>query len=185
MVTPTQTASPAEGFLSARFHVIPGEDPAEFEALVRDYRRQFPTVGPAEAWFLQTMILCDWKKRRFAHFEVRALAAVKPSDEGKESYVLKSIAREQRYQERTYFRAYKELRQLQLERRKAALAETKPELKPEVAQAATANAAAPSPQTGGIGFVSQKPATPAASPAPIPHIDLSGRTYKEGLVFVG
>src|SRR6478672_4984391 len=85
MLSPTPNPSPAVGFLSSRFHVIPGEDPAEFDALVLDYRRQFNPNGPAEAFFFQTMVLCDWKKRRLAHFETRILPLIKPFADGKES----------------------------------------------------------------------------------------------------
>jgi len=175
----TPDASPAAGFLSSHFHVIPGEDPAEFDALVRSYLSQFIPQGPAEGFFLQTMVLCDWAKRRLTRWETQALRLFKPYEDGKESPTLKSIVRQRLANDRSYFRAYQELRKLQQERSKSAPAAPKPESRPQ-AKAATANAAPQSPQIGGIGFVSQK-----ESPAPIPHIDLTGRTYKAGLVFVG
>src|SRR5207248_1199563 len=62
-----------EAFLSASIHVIPGEDPAEFDALVRGYREQLSPDGPVEDFFFTTLLLCDWRKRRLLRIESQFL----------------------------------------------------------------------------------------------------------------
>ena len=180
--------SPVESFLASGFHCIPGEDPAEFDTLVRDYRRQFDPQGPCERFYLETMILCDWKKRRLARSETKLLNCIPPFENGDVTPVLKTVARQIHTNDLTYFRAYSQLRKLQQERQQPAPAPTKPQApakaKPEPATAAPP----PSPQTGGtgIGFVSQKHEQPRPStPARIPHYDLGKGNYRPGLVFVG
>jgi hypothetical protein len=44
--------------------VIPGEDPAAYEALAADYHRQFHPRSAVEEFYVDTLIRCDWQKRR-------------------------------------------------------------------------------------------------------------------------
>jgi hypothetical protein len=45
--------------IEARSLVIPGEDPAELEALALDYRTQFHPEGPLERFLVDTLIRAD------------------------------------------------------------------------------------------------------------------------------
>jgi hypothetical protein len=87
MASPAQTAAnranaqkstgprSAEGKSASRFNalkhgidaasvVIPGEDPAEYQALADDYRREFRPHSPSEIFHVDTMLRADWLKRR-------------------------------------------------------------------------------------------------------------------------
>src|SRR5260370_28506440 len=44
--------------------VIPGEDPAEYEALAADYRRDFRPQSPSEIFHVDTMLRADWLNPR-------------------------------------------------------------------------------------------------------------------------
>src|SRR5260370_8547295 len=70
----------AEGKSASRFNalkhgidaasvVIPGEDPAEYEALAADYRRDFRPQSPSEIFHVDTMLRPDWLKRRLQLLE--------------------------------------------------------------------------------------------------------------------
>jgi hypothetical protein len=70
----------AEGKAASRFNalkhgldaeslVIPGEDPAEFDALAAAYRDEFRPRTPSEHFHVDTMIRADWHKRRLQRQE--------------------------------------------------------------------------------------------------------------------
>jgi hypothetical protein len=133
----------AEGKSASRFNalkhgidaasvVIPGEDPAEYQALADDYRRDFRPLSPSEIFHVDTMLRADWLKRRLQLVEAdlyrtllaetpgASLAAALLSD----SPAAKLLARTQRQIaafERTWHRANTELRRARAE------AETAPE----------------------------------------------------------
>src|SRR5271157_1012311 len=44
--------------------VIPGEDPADYEALAAHYYREFRPESPSENFHVDTMLRADWQKRR-------------------------------------------------------------------------------------------------------------------------
>src|ERR1039457_5208343 len=65
----------AEGKSASRFNalkhgidaasiVIPGEDPAEYDALAADYLSDFRPQSPSEFFHLETMLRADWQKCR-------------------------------------------------------------------------------------------------------------------------
>ena len=100
--------------------IIPGEDPAEYEALAADYRRDFRPHSPSEIFHVDTMLRADWLKRRLQLVEAdlyrtllaetpgASLAAALLSD----SPAAKLLARTQRQIaafERTWHRANTEL----------------------------------------------------------------------------
>ena len=100
--------------------VIPGEDPAEYQALADDYRRDFRPLSPSEIFHVDTMLRADWLKRRLQLVEAdlyrtllaetpgASLAAALLSD----SPAAKLLARTQRQIaafERTWHRANTEL----------------------------------------------------------------------------
>lgn len=185
---------PAEGnpatdnSLDARCFVIPGEDPAGFEALVREYREQFLPAGPVERFLVDTLIQCDWKKRRLTRAENQFLRLIARTltgssellraayeSGGPHSGALHSLFRLQAANERSYFRAITELRRLQQQRQPAQPG--REAFDPQH-----------HPQTGGIGFVPKsappEPAPPEHPAAPIV-LNLGKGHPPEGLVFVG
>jgi hypothetical protein len=167
--------------------VIPGEDPADLEALAREYRQQFQPVGPVERFLVDTLIQCDWRKRRLTRAENQFLRVIaKAFNDSAEPFgagyewdgtgpnILKSFFRQQAANERSYFAAMTELRNQQQQRQPA-----KPANQPSPSPVPKHH-----PQTGGIGFV-PSPDTPAAPPAPPVVVNLGKGHPKEGLVFVG
>jgi hypothetical protein len=76
--------SSVEGRAAARFNalkhgmdaqslIIPGEDPAELEALAHDYHLQFRPHGPEETFLVETLIRTDWNKSRLRRIETELL----------------------------------------------------------------------------------------------------------------
>src|SRR5271169_1338717 len=109
--------------------VIPGEDPAEYEALAADYRRDFRPQSPSDIFHVDTMLRADWLKRRLERVEAdlyctllaetpgASLAAALLSD----SPAAKLLARTQRQIaafERTWHRANNELTRTRAENSK-------------------------------------------------------------------
>ena len=82
----------AEGKSNSRFNalkhgidaasiVIPGEDPADYDALVAAYHRDFRPESPSETFHVDTMLRADWQKRRLQRVEAdlhRTLLAETP-----------------------------------------------------------------------------------------------------------
>jgi hypothetical protein len=82
----------AEGKSASRFNalkhgidaasiVIPGEDPADYDALFADYHRDFRPQSPSETFHVDTMLRADWQKRRLQRVEAdlhRTLLAETP-----------------------------------------------------------------------------------------------------------
>ena len=63
--------------------VIPGEDPADYDAFAADYHRDFRPESPSEAFHVDTMLRADWQKRRLQRVEAdlhRTLLAETPGD---------------------------------------------------------------------------------------------------------
>ena len=133
--------SSAEGKDATRFNalklgiyaqsaVIPGEDPAEFEALAAAYHHQFQPVGPLEARLVETIIQSDWMERRLNRIETEmlrhlladeslpadcALGAVYARDAERQNPLYRVFQRRMAA-ERSYFRAIRELRAIQQQR---------------------------------------------------------------------
>src|ERR1017187_7502935 len=82
----------AEGKSASRFNalkhgidaasiVIPGEDPADYDALAADYLSDFRPQSPSESFHVQTMLRADWQKPRLLRVEAdlsRTLLAETP-----------------------------------------------------------------------------------------------------------
>jgi hypothetical protein len=120
--------------IDAKSLTIPGEDPAELEALNHDYQRQFRPVGPLENFHVETIVKADWDRRRYTRIETQVLcvqlAAVAPPvlpavglDLGSvfladalKANALQKLFRRQQAAERSYYRALAELRRAQCER---------------------------------------------------------------------
>jgi hypothetical protein len=96
--------------IDAKSLIIPGEDPAEFEALAENYRQQFLPVTPVEVFLLDVLIKADWELRRLRKIEPQVWsedAFLRP--DSKEARRLDRLHRRLDATERSYHRALKEL----------------------------------------------------------------------------
>src|ERR1022692_1896856 len=122
----------AEGKSASRFNalkhgmdaasvIIPGEDPAIYDALAVNYQRDYRPETPSENFHVDTMLRADWQKRRLIRVEAdlhRTLLAESPGASLAaalltDSPAAKLLARVQRQIaafERTWYRANSELR---------------------------------------------------------------------------
>ena len=175
--------------MDAQSLIIPGEDPAELEALAHDYHAQFRPHGPEETFLVETLIRTDWNKRRLRRIETEIYAALIAEQEAagvRANFLLAAvfvqnggnnpldkIFRRLEAAERTWFRARKELHRAQQERQSsdpdddgpARLAPTRRSggypARPLASVPATVSA---SPQMRGFGFVPQTAASSLVTP---------------------
>ena len=107
--------------LDAQSIILPGEDPAEYDALVSEYDRSMHPDTPTERFHVDTMIRADWQKRRLQLVEAELYRTVLAENPGASlaasllstSPAAKLLARVQRQIaafERTWYRANTELR---------------------------------------------------------------------------
>ncbi|MGD0497127.1 MAG: hypothetical protein ABSC23_01700 [Bryobacteraceae bacterium] len=59
--------------IDAHALVIPGEDPAQLEALALEYQRRFQPADPMEAYLIDTLVGADWGRRRYARIEAQLI----------------------------------------------------------------------------------------------------------------
>jgi hypothetical protein len=101
--------------------VIPGEDPADYDALADRYQHEFRPQSPSESFHVDTMLRADWQKRRLQRVEADLFRTVLAESPGaglanallSESPAAKLLARIQRQIaafERCWYRAHTELR---------------------------------------------------------------------------
>ena len=122
----------AEGKSTSRFNalkhgidaasiVIPGEDPAEYEALAAHYLDEYRPKSASEHFHVDTMLRADWQKRRLQAVEAQLYCTIiaESSDASliaallSDSPAAKLLTRVQRQIaafERTWYRANAELR---------------------------------------------------------------------------
>jgi hypothetical protein len=127
----------AEGKSVARFNalkhgidaasiVIPGEDPADYDALANHYLHEFRPQSASESFHVDTMLRADWQKRRLQGVEADLYHTVLAESPGNslaavllaESPAAKLLVRVQRQIaafERTWHRANNELRRSRAE----------------------------------------------------------------------
>ena len=55
--------------IDAQSRVIPGEDPAELDALAEDYRTQFRPITAVEVALLDSLTTADWELRRLRRIQ--------------------------------------------------------------------------------------------------------------------
>src|SRR5713226_8953725 len=55
--------------IHARSHIIPGEDPAELEALTAAFLLEFQPAGPNQLALVDTLIAAEWTARRLRRIE--------------------------------------------------------------------------------------------------------------------
>jgi hypothetical protein len=66
--------------LDAQSLIIPGEDPAAYDALAEDYRAEFHPNTPSETFHVDTMIRADWQKRRLQPLETELYKTIMAED---------------------------------------------------------------------------------------------------------
>jgi hypothetical protein len=107
--------------------VVPGEDPAEYDALVAHYQQEYQPRSASESFHVDTMIRADWHKRRLENVEADLYHTILSESPGSslaavllaESPAAKLLIRVQRQIaafERTWHRANAELRRVRAEK---------------------------------------------------------------------
>jgi hypothetical protein len=164
--------------------VIPGEDPADYDALVAQYLHEYRPQSASESFHVDTMIRADWQKRRLETVEAdlfriimtespdHSLAAVLLA-ESPASKLLLRVQRQIAAFERTWHRANTELRRARAE------AETAPETSMDAYLDSPAAMPAPAelasfPQSASSGLP-HSTATPASKPSWPPTDEKTGR----------
>ena len=101
--------------------VIPGEDPADYDALTANYQRSYRPETPSENFHVDTMLRADWQKRRLMRVEAdlhRTLLAESPGAslaaallaESPAAKLLVRVQRQIAAFQRTWYRANAEIR---------------------------------------------------------------------------
>ena len=101
--------------------VIPGEDPADYDALTANYQRSYRPETPSENFHVDTMLRADWQKRRLMRVEAdlhRTLLAEYPGaslaaallSNSPAAKLLVRVQRQIAAFERTWYRANAEIR---------------------------------------------------------------------------
>ena len=111
----------------SKSRLLPGEDPAELEALIQSYRATYEPVGQHEVELVDTMIQASWTQRRLDRLENELLnqlmaddtlpkdcllgaAFSKDCDNGKK---LQAVFRQKQAAERSWFKALNALLRIQ------------------------------------------------------------------------
>ena len=105
--------------LDAQSVVLPGEDPAEYEALAREYDASLHPETATERFHVDTMIRADWQKRRLQLVEAELYRTVLAENPGStlaaallsDSNAVRLLVRTQRQLaafERAWYRAHRD-----------------------------------------------------------------------------
>ncbi|HET8546423.1 MAG TPA: hypothetical protein VFL57_00385 [Bryobacteraceae bacterium] len=144
--------------------MIPGEDPAEFDALRQELHADYAPASTAEGTLVDLIAEHTWRLQRARRAETAAFSSLMGKNDSDRAMAaaltdwedrLEKIRRYEVTIERSYHRAIEQLRKLQKERR--AREKEARDVK-NVFRAIAANPPAPRPAE--IGFVSQRPAAP-------------------------
>jgi hypothetical protein len=148
------------GLASGRI-IIPGEDPADFEALLSDLVKEHAPANETESLLVQQMAQSWWLMQRAIRIQNEAFTETRV-----DTHKLALFLRYQTTHERAFYRALNSLKKLQKERRKRAPEfvsqnAIQPSRQPEfVSQKTGASefvSQSQSPMSHNIGFVSQNP----------------------------
>jgi hypothetical protein len=161
--------------IDAKARVIPGEDPAEFEALAESYRQHFEPASPVEVALLDSLVSADWELRRLRKIEPKLFSEDAFLDpDSKEAKRLARFYRRLDTVERSYYRALKELRiyvdtrvaieQEQAAQQTAGQAEAAIEAAANEKLASFLNLVCPPPESLNLSFA---PKAPSAATGPI------------------
>ena len=110
--------------IDAASQVIPGEDPADLQAVNADYRTQFAPATPLENFLVDSLVYADWQMRRLRKIEAQLWRAQAETGLDPDDPKLLRLQRRIDAAERTYYRALKQLQRLQ------SAADTQPESDP-------------------------------------------------------
>jgi hypothetical protein len=112
--------------------VLPGEDPAEYEALAAEYSERFKPSTPEQHFLVQTMIQADWNRRRYTRIQneltARLLDEMDPADRSlaalflpgnRAGRALNRVIRLYDAAQNAWFRALTQLKRLQQEQAEA------------------------------------------------------------------
>jgi hypothetical protein len=112
--------------IHAKSQVIPGEDPAELEALAQEYREEFTPKSPSEMVLVDSLIAGDWQLRRLRKVEAllwREFADTTAAADLLEAYgrnkALDQVQRRIQTTERSYRQTLKQIREIQKEDQEA------------------------------------------------------------------
>ncbi|HJT87424.1 MAG TPA: hypothetical protein VJ732_06195 [Bryobacteraceae bacterium] len=166
--------------IHAQAEVIPGEDPAELEALTADYHRQFQPAAPLEVFLVDALVHADWQLRRLRRVEAQLWQHRIEETQRLGFHLSENTPLGQIYQssadfftrlqrridaaERSYYRALKELQKLQAAAGPLPEEAGEPEAAPE----------APEPSPAELGSFFPCPGEPSETPA-AGLLDESGR----------
>ena len=108
--------------IDARSAIIPGEDPAEREALANSYLKRCNPATPEERFLVDALIDADWNRRRYQRIETQLMQKILDGRDPSpfplaalfdasisDSRMLERVIRQRAAAERAWFRAHKEL----------------------------------------------------------------------------
>jgi len=168
--------------IDAQSYVIPGEDPVALETLTIEHYARFQPAAPEHRFLVDAMVAAEWQLRRLRQAEAQIWEYAMHEWRPKEELVSSGrafICREEHLTrlhrridsaERSYYRALKQLLQLQSgvlppadAKARSPLAPSAPELPPSTPLPAELELPSDQPSTSRIGFV---PATRVATIGP-------------------
>jgi hypothetical protein len=158
--------------IDAQSHVIPGEDPAALETLTIDHYARFQPAAPEHFFLVDAMVAAAWQLRRLRHAEAQIWEYAMHECRPKEDLVSSGrafIRRQEQFTrlhrridaaERSYYRALKQLLQLQSgllppadAKARSPQAPSAPEFPPSTPLPAELQPPPNQSSTSGIGFV--------------------------------
>ena len=119
------------GLSSSTFFLLPGEDPAEFEALFTAFRDEYRSCGPTDDFLIEELARCQWKLRRVAGMEAALFSDASASslaDLFGNDTAAQALAKLGRYEtriRRDWYRALHELRTIRRDDDRALLLEAR------------------------------------------------------------
>jgi hypothetical protein len=107
----------SHGLSSAKFAVLPNENPAEYQALLDSLRAEFLPRTTAETFLVEEMARCQWKLRRITVMEHELLSAGGDltewfKDDCANDQVLLKLSRYEATARRAWYKALAELRRI-------------------------------------------------------------------------
>jgi hypothetical protein len=104
--------------IDAHSQIIPGEDPAELEALTAAFHQHFHPADPNQLSLVDVLISAEWTQRRFRRIEAQLWthSVERLHDSGRHNSPLDAVTRIQRHIDATnrlYLRTLKTLQDLQ------------------------------------------------------------------------
>ena len=124
---PSLPATPSNSASSLRPNSYPGEDPAEFDQLIREYEDYYTPQSPSETRLVDDLVRALWLERRYARIEAEVIeircAALPPEErahglgaiyiqDAEGANVLQKLERRRAAAQRQVQRILKEIREL-------------------------------------------------------------------------